>query len=134
MLVGYGRVGKRIAQQLAAGGIPVVVAEQSRERVEQLRAEGIAAKTPAAATPQGAAAVKEFAVNEVLQEQLRGQALHARTLEEAIQANNLLAQVRQRNDYLERLVQQLGAGVARGNNVMGGGAQPPLIGAFPPIR
>ena len=43
VLVGYGRVGKRIAQQLAAGGIPVVVAEQSRERVEQLRAEGIAA-------------------------------------------------------------------------------------------
>ncbi|MGO4552131.1 YbaL family putative K(+) efflux transporter [Lysobacter sp. 2RAF19] len=43
VLVGYGRVGKRIAQQLTAGGIPVVVAEQNRERVEQLRAQGFAA-------------------------------------------------------------------------------------------
>lgn len=43
VLVGYGRVGKRIAQQLTAGGIPVVVAEQNRERVEQLREQGFAA-------------------------------------------------------------------------------------------
>ncbi len=43
VLVGYGRVGKRIVQQLTASGIPVVVAEQNRERVEQLRAEGFAA-------------------------------------------------------------------------------------------
>jgi CPA2 family monovalent cation:H+ antiporter-2 len=43
VLVGYGRVGRHIAQALTAHRIPFVVAEQNRERVEQLRSEGIAA-------------------------------------------------------------------------------------------
>ena len=34
VLVGYGRVGRRIAEALSAQGIPFVVAEQNRERVE----------------------------------------------------------------------------------------------------
>ena len=37
VLVGYGRVGQRIGQALSERGIPYVVAEQNRERVEQLR-------------------------------------------------------------------------------------------------
>ncbi len=37
VLVGYGRVGRRIAQALDARGIPYVVAEQNREAVEKLR-------------------------------------------------------------------------------------------------
>jgi CPA2 family monovalent cation:H+ antiporter-2 len=37
VLVGYGRVGRRIAQAMSEQGIPYVVAEQNRERVEQLR-------------------------------------------------------------------------------------------------
>jgi CPA2 family monovalent cation:H+ antiporter-2 len=43
VLVGYGRVGRRIAAALAAHDIPFVVAEQNRELVEKLRAEGVAA-------------------------------------------------------------------------------------------
>ncbi len=43
VLVGYGRVGRRIASALMANNIPFVVAEQNRELVERLRAEGIAA-------------------------------------------------------------------------------------------
>ncbi|CAN7491473.1 Kef family K(+) transporter [Acidovorax sp. LjRoot74] len=43
VLVGYGRVGRRVASALAAQDIPFVVAEQNRELVESLRAEGIAA-------------------------------------------------------------------------------------------
>ena len=43
VLVGYGRVGKRIAAELTAAGIPFVVAEENREAVEQLRASGIPA-------------------------------------------------------------------------------------------
>ncbi len=43
VLVGYGRVGRRVASALAAHDIPFVVAEQNRELVESLRAEGIAA-------------------------------------------------------------------------------------------
>lgn len=43
VLVGYGRVGRRIAEALAARDIPMVVADQERERVEGLRDRGVAA-------------------------------------------------------------------------------------------
>ncbi|AKU13457.1 sodium/hydrogen exchanger [Azoarcus sp. CIB] len=51
VLVGYGRVGRRIAQALAARGIPFVVAEQNREQVEQLRSEGVVAVAGDASEP-----------------------------------------------------------------------------------
>ncbi|MEP6724152.1 MAG: YbaL family putative K(+) efflux transporter [Variovorax sp.] len=43
VLVGYGRVGRRIAATLSEHDIPFVVAEQNRELVEKLRANGMAA-------------------------------------------------------------------------------------------
>jgi CPA2 family monovalent cation:H+ antiporter-2 len=43
VLVGYGRVGRRIASLLSANDVPFVVADQNRELVEKLRAEGLAA-------------------------------------------------------------------------------------------
>lgn len=43
VLVGYGRVGGRIAKTLDAHKIPYVVVEQNREQVENLREKGIAA-------------------------------------------------------------------------------------------
>jgi CPA2 family monovalent cation:H+ antiporter-2 len=43
VLVGYGRVGRRIGATLATCGIPYIVAEQNRELVERLRIKGIAA-------------------------------------------------------------------------------------------
>ena len=43
VLVGYGRVGRRVANALAASDIPFVVAEQNRELVETLRQAGVAA-------------------------------------------------------------------------------------------
>ncbi|MDR2014606.1 MAG: Kef family K(+) transporter [Azoarcus sp.] len=43
VLVGYGRVGQRIAQALEERNIPYVVAEQNRECVEDLRKKGKAA-------------------------------------------------------------------------------------------
>ncbi|MDP8568324.1 YbaL family putative K(+) efflux transporter [Methylophilus aquaticus] len=51
VLVGYGRVGKRIAQSLQAHGIPFVVAEQNRELVEKLRKTGQPAVSGNAADP-----------------------------------------------------------------------------------
>ena len=43
LLVGYGRVGRRIAESLTARGVSLVVAEQRREAVEDLRARRIPA-------------------------------------------------------------------------------------------
>lgn len=51
VLVGYGRVGKRIANALAERGIPFVVAEQNREAVEKLRALNIPSVSGDAADP-----------------------------------------------------------------------------------
>jgi len=51
VLVGYGRVGKRIARELREHRISFVVAEQNRELVDTLRSEGIPAVSGDAATP-----------------------------------------------------------------------------------
>jgi CPA2 family monovalent cation:H+ antiporter-2 len=51
VLVGYGRVGRRIAKALDARSIPYVVAEQNRELVEELRSGGRVAVSGNAAEP-----------------------------------------------------------------------------------
>jgi len=51
VLVGYGRVGRRVAKALDARGIPYVVAEQNRELVEGLRKKGIVAVSGDATEP-----------------------------------------------------------------------------------
>lgn len=51
VLVGYGRVGRRIAKAMDAHGIPYVVAEQNRELVEDLRKSGVAAVSGNATDP-----------------------------------------------------------------------------------
>ena len=51
VLVGYGRVGRRVAQSLAASDIPFVVAERNRELVEALRRSGMAAVAGDAVDP-----------------------------------------------------------------------------------
>ncbi|MGS5087947.1 YbaL family putative K(+) efflux transporter [Hydrogenophaga sp. A37] len=51
VLVGYGRVGRRIAQALTNAQQPFVVAEQNREIVERLREQGIPAVYGDAADP-----------------------------------------------------------------------------------
>jgi CPA2 family monovalent cation:H+ antiporter-2 len=43
VLVGYGRVGRKVAEALRQAACPYVVAEQNRELVEQLRAQGVPA-------------------------------------------------------------------------------------------
>lgn len=51
VLVGYGRVGRRIAEELTERGIHYVIVEQNRERVDQLRKRGISAVAGNAAEP-----------------------------------------------------------------------------------
>jgi CPA2 family monovalent cation:H+ antiporter-2 len=43
VLVGHGRVGRGIAQALREAGVPFVVVDDQREKVERLRADGVAA-------------------------------------------------------------------------------------------
>lgn len=52
VLVGYGRVGRRIGKALREHRIPHVVAEQNREIVDNLRKEGYAAVSGDASTPE----------------------------------------------------------------------------------
>jgi CPA2 family monovalent cation:H+ antiporter-2 len=52
VLVGYGRVGRRIGEALAAQGQRFVVADQNRELVESLRARGVQAVAGDAANPE----------------------------------------------------------------------------------
>ena len=51
VIVGYGRVGRRIGEAMTAQGIAIVVAEQNREVVERLRKSGIAAVSGDASEP-----------------------------------------------------------------------------------
>ena len=51
VLVGYGRVGRRIGEALTERGVPFVVAEQNRELVQQLRSRGIPAVSGDASDP-----------------------------------------------------------------------------------
>jgi monovalent cation:H+ antiporter-2, CPA2 family len=51
VLVGYGRVGKRIAKALGDSNIPYVVAEENREIVESLRKKGVPAVSGNASEP-----------------------------------------------------------------------------------
>jgi CPA2 family monovalent cation:H+ antiporter-2 len=51
VLVGYGRVGRRIGEALTLHGISFVVAEENREIVERLRARGIPAVSGDASDP-----------------------------------------------------------------------------------
>lgn len=51
VLVGYGRVGRRVGEALAEQGINYVVVEQNREIVEQLRKQGVPAVAGSAAEP-----------------------------------------------------------------------------------
>jgi CPA2 family monovalent cation:H+ antiporter-2 len=52
VLVGYGRVGSRIAQAMSERGIPYVVVEVNRESVERLRRRGIHAVSGDASEPE----------------------------------------------------------------------------------
>ena len=52
VLVGYGRVGRRIAEALSERNIPYVVADQNRELVERLRASGLPAVSGNAVDPE----------------------------------------------------------------------------------
>jgi CPA2 family monovalent cation:H+ antiporter-2 len=52
VLVGYGRVGRKMAEALGAAGVPFVVVDQNREIVERLRLRGVPAVYGDASQPE----------------------------------------------------------------------------------
>ncbi|MBP8309175.1 MAG: Kef family K(+) transporter [Burkholderiaceae bacterium] len=110
VLVGWGRVGKRIVEALIAQGVPVVVVEQNRESVQSLRERGIAAVWGDATEPEVLvqahirdARALVIATPETLQ--VRPMSDIARTLNEGI---HIL--VRSHNAEEAELLEQDGAG------------------------
>jgi len=106
VLVGFGRVGRRIAAELDQQRIPYVVAEQNREIVDHLRQQNIPAVSGDASTPDvlvqahvARAAMLVVAVSSVVD--FRNMATIARTLNPAI---SLV--LRTHNEEEARLVRQ----------------------------
>lgn len=106
VLVGYGRVGRRVADALEEEGIPFVVAEQNRELVEQLRARGLAAVVGDASQPEvlvqahvARACMLVIAGDDALA--ARRMAVHARLLNPGIEIA-----VRSHNEDEARLLQE----------------------------
>jgi CPA2 family monovalent cation:H+ antiporter-2 len=108
ILVGYGRVGRKLGAALQQAGLPFVVAEENRELVEQLRAQGIPAVSGDAARPEvlvqahvARARMLVIAIPETIG--VRQMAAHARLLNPGIEVV-----VRSHNeDEARRLEQEL---------------------------
>jgi len=86
VLVGYGRVGRRIAEALDARGIPYVVAEMNRELVEDLRKKGVAAVSGNAA--DAAALIQAHIANAAMLVLATPDPLHVRQMIETARALN----------------------------------------------
>ncbi|MDB5801847.1 MAG: sodium:proton antiporter [Rhodocyclales bacterium] len=110
VLVGYGRVGRRIADALTERGIHFVVAEQNREIVEQLRRRGIAAVAGNAAEP--AVLVQAHIARATMLVIATPDTFHVRTIIETARALNPAIQsvVRTHNEAEAELLRRENAG------------------------
>ncbi len=86
VLVGHGRVGRLVAAALQAQGLPFVVAEQQRELVEDLRAQGLAAVCGDAADP--AVLIQAHVARAALLLVTGGDSLQSRRMAETARALN----------------------------------------------
>lgn len=91
VLVGWGRVGRRIGEQLRAQALPFVVAEQQRELVEDLRAQGQAAVLGDAS--EAAVLIQAHIARAALLVVAGGDSLQARRMVEVARALNPDVQV-----------------------------------------
>jgi CPA2 family monovalent cation:H+ antiporter-2 len=117
VLVGHGRVGRKLAEALTAHRIPFVVAEQNRSIVEELRARGIPAVFGDAVQPEvlvqahvARARMLVIATPDTLG--VRQMAAHARLLNPQIE----IAVRSHSEDEAERLEQEVTATVFVGEN------------------
>ncbi len=86
VLVGYGRVGRMIADELTARGVHFVVAEQNREIVDELRKRDIAAVAGNAADP--AVLIQAHIANAALLVIATPDTFHVRTMIQTARALN----------------------------------------------
>ncbi len=112
VLVGHGVVGRRIAQGLAASGIPLVVVEQIRERVEDLRAAGVPAVVGDACDPE--ALVQAHVADAAMLVVAASQSTDARPMIEAARQLNprIVVVARAQTEEEARMLRAAGAGHA----------------------
>ena len=110
VLVGYGRVGRMIADALTAQGVNFVVAEQNRELVDQLRKRDIAAVAGNAADP--AVLIQAHIAHAALLVIATPGTFHARVMIETARALNpaIKTLVRSHNEQEAALLRQEGVG------------------------
>ena len=112
VLVGYGRVGRKIAECLTERGIHYVVAEQNRELVEQLRKQGIPAVAGNAAEP--AVLIQAHIARASMLVIATPDTFHVRAMIETARALNpsIESLVRTHNEHEAALLQKENAGKA----------------------
>ena len=110
VLVGYGRVGRRIASALEARGIPYVVAEQNRELVEDLRKQGKAAVSGNAA--DAAVLIQAHIANAAMLVVATPDALNMRQMADTARTLNPAIEIvlRSHNEDESQLLRQEGIG------------------------
>ncbi|MCL2875946.1 MAG: cation:proton antiporter [Betaproteobacteria bacterium] len=115
VLVGYGRVGQRIAKALEERNVPYVVAEQNRESVEDLRKQGKAAVYGDATDP--AVLIQAHIVNAAILVVATSSPVDVRQMGEAARTLNpgIEIVVRSHNDEESRLLRGEGIGVIFNN-------------------
>jgi CPA2 family monovalent cation:H+ antiporter-2 len=110
VLVGYGRVGRMIADALTAQGVHFVVAEQNRELVDQLRQRDIPAVAGNAAEP--AVLIQAHIANASVLVIATPDTFHARAMIETARALNpsIRTMVRSHNEQEAALLRAEGVG------------------------
>jgi CPA2 family monovalent cation:H+ antiporter-2 len=93
VLVGYGRVGRRIGQALGERGLPFVVVEQNRELVEKLREQGVQAVAGDASDPA-----------EIAQAHISRARMLVIAIPDAFQARQMIGAARALNPGIETVV------------------------------
>ncbi|MES2318613.1 MAG: YbaL family putative K(+) efflux transporter [Pseudomonadota bacterium] len=110
VLVGYGRVGRMIADALTERGVPFVVAEQNRDIVDQLRKRGLAAVAGNAGEP--AVLIQAHIAHAALLVIATPDTFHARAMIETARALNpsIKTLVRSHNELEADLLRKEGGG------------------------
>jgi CPA2 family monovalent cation:H+ antiporter-2 len=133
VLVGYGRVGQRIASSMKARGIPYVVVEQNREIVEALRREDCAAVSGNAADP--AVLIQAHIAHAAMLVVALPDAIHIRQMADCARTLNPAIEIvlRTHNDDESELLRKESIGtVFFGEEELAAGMSRHILQRFPP--